>query len=81
MWCGGMLLYVAIVAQTNIFMIFIHFGIGPAFEPGSNMNWTSQTHLGMFGPRFNNMAKPEPVFGSVFANFAQELDWTGLQQH
>ena len=71
---GGMLLYVAIVARTNIFMIFIRFGIGPAFEPGSNVNWTSRTRSGVFSPRFNNMAEPEPAFGSAFANFAQELD-------
>jgi hypothetical protein len=27
------------------------------------------------------MAEPKPAFSSVFANFAQEPDWTELQQH
>jgi len=74
MLCGGMLLDVTIVAQTNIFMILIHFGIGPAFEPGSKVNCTSRTCSGTFSPRFNNMAEPEPAFSSAFTNFAQELD-------
>jgi hypothetical protein len=58
----------------DIFMIFIHFGISSAFEPGSNVNWTSRTRSGAFGPRFNLMAEPEPAFGSGFAKFAQEPD-------
>src|ERR1700683_3953448 len=75
MLCGGMFLYVAIDAQTNIFVTFIHFRIGLAFEPGSNVNWTSRTRSGAFGPRFNHMAKPEPAFSSAFTNFAQEPDF------
>ena len=60
--------------RTNKLIIFIHIGIGSAFKPGSNGNRTSRTRSGVFGPRFNHMAEPEPAFSSAFGNFAQEPD-------
>ena len=57
-----------------IYIYIFHFRTSSALEPGLNLNWTSQTHSGSFGPRFCQMAKPEPAFSSVFINFAEELD-------
>ena len=50
------ILYVAISGWTNIFIIFVYFGTGSTFEPGSNTNWTYQMFLGTFGPRFAHKA-------------------------
>ena len=60
--------------KTNIFKIFVHVETSSAFEPGLNVNWTSRTRSGAFGPRFSDMAEPEPAFSSGFEIFAQEPD-------
>ena len=52
-------LYVAVSGGTNIFIIFVHFGTGSAFEPG-------RTRPSTFGPWFANKAELEPTF----VNFA-----------
>jgi hypothetical protein len=70
----GVLQVTSNAPKTNIFMIFVHFETVSGFEPGLNVNWTSQTRSDVFGPRFSHMAEPEPAFSSGFAIFAQELD-------
>jgi hypothetical protein len=61
-------------ARIDIFIIFVHFWTGSAFELGLNVNRTSRTRSGTFGPMFDHMAEPEPAFSSAFTNFTQEPD-------